>query len=529
MSEQAPRSNPRLENFEANKAAHEQAQYEQELYGEAGATDFSDEAKKRLEETDVYERHLESMVDRDDDYDEVANNLEDDSYADAIDRRIATDPKLRRMEMIAKGIAKGYATEVTPENADRLPAAIKDKEDKLQELLIEFSENSTLHPAEKEEIMERIINMSEGSAMDVSSEATLETPVTEQEEAPEADNDTADESSEETVEQETTMTDEGTEVPVRHKAGINPESVAEIDPNAIPGADVEVSEEEEAGREFNRGDKVRVQRTSGEVEDGWEVIGTSTSEDGKNIVVVGKDGVGTKRLTAELLSAMQAMEITDTAEELEDEDHEDEGDHASEQETEPEINEINESIVEGRWKTWAKRAKDAVNGGLTKVYFGLGWTLNGLSKNERKEGETDEEYQERMKRNGRRLAIGITAVAVAAAAYKLYNGIDSGSGGSSNVTEHLNNTPDINDIDKPTLPKNELLDSTAWNIPEGSGGEALMDRLGVDKSVWYEHQNEFLQQFPDEAYRMPDGNVGFDNSGRLSREAIDFWSQYAQK
>ena len=167
--------------------------------------------------------------------------------------------------------------------------------------------------------------MSEGSAMDVSSEATLETPVTEQEEAPEADNDTADESSEETVEQETTMTDEGTEVPVRHKAGINPESVAEIDPNAIPGADVEVSEEEEAGREFNRGDKVRVQRTSGEVEDGWEVIGTSTSEDGKNIVVVGKDGVGTKRLTAELMSAFLSMVSTFSSGEVLDLDNLDEG------------------------------------------------------------------------------------------------------------------------------------------------------------------------------------------------------------
>jgi hypothetical protein len=58
------RTNPRLENFEANKVAYEQARYEQALYGDAGTTDFSDEAKKRIEEADAYERHLESKVER---------------------------------------------------------------------------------------------------------------------------------------------------------------------------------------------------------------------------------------------------------------------------------------------------------------------------------------------------------------------------------------------------------------------------------------------------------------------------------
>jgi hypothetical protein len=530
MSEQVSRNNPRLENFEANKAAHEQAQYEQELYGEAGTTDFSDEAKKRVEEVDAYERHLESMTERGDDYDEIANNLEDESYTDAIDRRIAANPKLRRMEMIAKSIAEGYATEVTPENADRLPASIKDKEDKLQELLIELSDDPSIHQAEKDEIIERIINMSEGGVVSATSETV---PDSKNQESTSERDDTSGEPGEEEAEK----TDEVTEDPAqegesleeyeaRHTAGIDPASVPEIDASAIPGHNSEKSGagEEEPLREFNRGDKVRIQRTSGEVEDGWEVIDTYTNDEGEAMVTVGKDGVGIKQLSAESLAAMQDLELTP---ESDDESHEDEEDQTPEEEVELEEG---EDIVESRWKTWAKRAKDAVNGALTKTYFGLGWTLNGLAKNERKEGETDEEYQERMKRNGRRIAVGITAVAVAFSAYKLYNGIESGSGGGAQTGGVVPELPhESHGTGNPANPHNELLNSTAWNIPEGSGGEALMDRLGVDKSVWYEHQNDFLQQFPDQAYRMPDGNVGFDNSGRLSKEAIDFWSQYAQK
>jgi hypothetical protein len=118
MSETAPRSNPRLENFEANKAAAEREQFENELYGDAGTTDFSDtdsvdysgymdyarnarragqtpsreeyaqlpenqrNARRRVEEVDAYEHHLEEMAKRD----RVA--LNDDNSAEAISARI---------------------------------------------------------------------------------------------------------------------------------------------------------------------------------------------------------------------------------------------------------------------------------------------------------------------------------------------------------------------------------------------------------------------------------------------------------
>lgn len=72
-----------------------------------------------------------------------------------------------------------------------------------------------------------------------------------------------------------------------------------------------------------------------------------------------------------------------------------------------------------------------------------------------------------------------------------------------------------------------ILNNSDWNIPKGSGGEAMMNRLGVDKSVWYENQNEFLKKFPGAAYRMSDGNIGLNLSGKPSDAVIKFWAQKA--
>jgi hypothetical protein len=540
MSEQAPRSNPRLENFEANKAAHEQAQYEDALYGEAGVTDFSDEAKKRLHEADAYEQHLESMADRGEDYDAVAANLENGDYKDAIDRQIATDPNLRRMEMLAKSIASANATEVTPENADRLPVVVKDKEDKLQELMIAFNETSELDSADKDEIMRRIIDMTEQSAASDTASASEN-----QEAASTAGTETAEqeqvaEPATESVPVDTPANEGESLEEYEARYGVNPNLA--IDPNEMPIAMPDMSginPEQEQQMEFTIGDIVRVRRTSGEVEDDWQVLGVSANNpDGR--VVVGKDGVGTKRLSWQELVDMQSLEVSSAEEQPEEEQNEVASDDA-EQDVDHEVDEDTsdeETGVDNRARSWFKRAKDAVNGGLTKLYFGIGRTMNKLASNERKEGETDDEYNERMKRNGRRAAVGIAAVAAAYGAYRLYHGIDSGSGGGTGGSspEHpFNPTVDPSDLGPDTsngggnTAHAELLNSDAWNIPKGSGGEALMDRLGVDKSVWYEHQNEFLDRFPNEAYRMADGNVGFDDPGRLSKNAIDFWAQYAEK
>lgn len=174
MSETAPRSNPRLENFEANKAAHEREQFEGELYGEAGQTDFSDTAKKRVEEADEYERHMERLAgETRSDYDRgldrlesgetestaynrerddaAAENDEHDAYKmnedfeakakeDAIEAKIAADPKLRRMNYLAQQIAE-LRNKPADENVDADLERIKGFEDNLENYLAKYAES----------------------------------------------------------------------------------------------------------------------------------------------------------------------------------------------------------------------------------------------------------------------------------------------------------------------------------------------------------------------------------------------------
>jgi len=80
-----------------------------------------------------------------------------------------------------------------------------------------------------------------------------------------------------------------------------------------------------------------------------------------------------------------------------------------------------------------------------------------------------------------------------------------------------------------TDPTAEILKSDAWNIPKGSGGEALIQRLGVDKGVWYANEEEFVKEFPGEAFRMNDRHIGLANPGALSPNAIQFWANKAQQ
>jgi hypothetical protein len=174
MSETAPRSNPRLDDFEANKASHEREQFESELYGEAGQTDFSDEARKRVEEADKYERHMEGLANETrSDHDRGLDRLESgevesaaynrehddaiiandeiDAYkmkdeidakakADAIDAKIAADPKLRRMDYLAQQIAE-LRNKPVDENADADILRLKGLEDNLESYLVKYAES----------------------------------------------------------------------------------------------------------------------------------------------------------------------------------------------------------------------------------------------------------------------------------------------------------------------------------------------------------------------------------------------------
>ena len=103
--------------------------------------------------------------------------------------------------------------------------------------------------------------------------------------------------------------------------------------------------------------------------------------------------------------------------------------------------------------------------------------------------------------------------------------------GSSNAQATGGGSGEAAKSTEEVIPKDRIADHISaeqlndFKIPEGSGGEALMNRLGTDPGVWYANQDEFLKEFPNEAYRMPDGNVGFTDPGRLSNDAIKFWSK----
>jgi hypothetical protein len=171
MSEKAPQSNSRLDNFEANKAAYEaehaknaREAFENSVYGEAGVTDFSDEARKRVEEADVYERHMEHLANNPDTdfFDRVesgeipsralgveqdeANAMHEelqagkDAEVAARDAKIEADPQLRRMDNLAREIAKLRA-ETDPDDPDAAIDGVQSREDALNELLAKYENN----------------------------------------------------------------------------------------------------------------------------------------------------------------------------------------------------------------------------------------------------------------------------------------------------------------------------------------------------------------------------------------------------
>ncbi len=63
--ERMPTARERFDNFEANKIKQQNEKFEEAIYGKtAGVTDFSDEARQRLEEGMAYEEYLRKMSER---------------------------------------------------------------------------------------------------------------------------------------------------------------------------------------------------------------------------------------------------------------------------------------------------------------------------------------------------------------------------------------------------------------------------------------------------------------------------------
>lgn len=134
---------PRAADWDAKKREYEEKEFVDAVYGEAGETDFSEEAHARVLEGDAYAEHMSKMSERSDDYDPIETE-----QLDSIDRMIQADPQLRRMVAVADLINE----------ASRNGEDTSEREDKLQELMVNYQADGTAHDAEKDEIFARIID-----------------------------------------------------------------------------------------------------------------------------------------------------------------------------------------------------------------------------------------------------------------------------------------------------------------------------------------------------------------------------------
>lgn len=425
MSEKVARTNPRLENFEANKLAHETEQFEHALYGDAGTTDFSDEARRRIEEADAYEQHLVALSERKGD-EEV-----DSEYKDSIDRAIESDPALRRMAALADEIRTIGATEVSSDTEKQLTRMHKDKEDKLEELLLAYSESDVSSIESKEDTINRIINRT-------SAEPLPQTEVVEQDE--------------------------------------------ENATNEVTLSDVQQSEEDQAALEGESKEEYETRQAG---ESRFDSTGLDIDDDEPTPKKSRFDSTG--------------LDIDD---ETSSSDMQTQGD------------EENDTVPRSR----RQRIRDA----LTPA--GAASELNTLRFT----------TSERLKKH-RRTAIALGALAAAgtiAAMYFLRNQGHDVSGPSSGIGSGV----ELDTAPSPTPDSGRGAWGTGettsgWSFSDGNGGETLLRSNGIDPMLWYQHQDEFLKQFPDLAYRMSDGNVGLldqnnGNSSNLSKAAQAFWEQY---
>lgn len=183
-----------------------------------------------------------------------------------------------------------------------------------------------------------------------------------------------------------------------------------------------------------------------------------------------------------------------------------------------------ENQSKGRLAQLRQRFSDAVNAPGRKLGAYLAARRNGETQSaEDAEGE---------KKSRKKLAVVLSATAALALAggYLAYKYGFDGNGAAEavaepsaadtgeKIAENSLRIPDAYNIADHVSPEQ----LAAFDIPRGSGGEALMNRLGVDPKQWYTFEDELLQKFPNDFYRMSDGHVGLMHPGEQSPSVIGF-------
>lgn len=509
MSEQAPftPADERLRNWDANKAKHEAQQYEAEMYGDAGTTDFSDHAKQRLQEAGEYESHLKQMQERGSEYnpaDALLDAAENGEHQDAIDRAIAADPTLRRMQRLATDVAELGSAKVTADNESRLSARLKDKEDKLAELLVKFNDESTLSAGEKDDIINRIINSTDKG------EAVAE-DATEESDEPEA---SAPSTSETDGAAESEAHEADTADPEQHDTQPAFDVDAEVAAARQRLDDVARQREQQAVDNLNATDQARQDR---------EILGKVSTEGLEDL----EDDEAAVEAGAEPLESIstEGLEDEPAAGESDEQEADDNGEE-NENTSTPE--QTRKGRIKRAWGAFSKafdRASVATGYGLTKV------SQRFMNRGGRKEDESDEAYEARQRKYGRRLILGTVAVAGASLALKLGSSIDlpggeDGPSGSSNGLESLLTDP----LDIDPASGNDY-SKEALRVHDGEGLFSTFKQMGIPESKWQSVLDESGPKLVKmgEAYRDPSiGGYGLNGDGRLSRQALDVISESAK-
>jgi len=186
MSEKTPSSNPfgeALDTFDAKKEAHDGKAWIDEIQGEAGKTDFSEEARQRLKDLKAYHAHMEGLSQEErSDYDRGLDRLEsgeEESAAygrewdaakaeneardaakaaqdEALEVKFAENANLRQMDAISKELHElGNKVPTDADSANRDIRRHDELEDRLQELLVRYSESEDYDPAIADMMMDR--------------------------------------------------------------------------------------------------------------------------------------------------------------------------------------------------------------------------------------------------------------------------------------------------------------------------------------------------------------------------------------
>ena len=192
-------------------------------------------------------------------------------------------------------------------------------------------------------------------------------------------------------------------------------------------------------------------------------------------------------------------------------------------------------------KNFLGRARNALNKArdlYLRAAFEVGHTVD-LAKQElskrggRKEGETEEQYERRMRRNGRNIALGIVALAGASIAAKTgaFDGLFDGNHSiGSTPAEAADTTTSRQGGGREGL-KVPSYSADALRVDNGEGLYQTFEEMGIPKDKW---QAVLDQSGPKlvrmgEAYRDPSiGGFGLNGDGRLSKRALDVISESAR-